>query len=477
MSCPYRPRLSWLLAAGSAALTACTTLAPDYERPTNPVSGYAVPAGPEGTSATLVDTGWRAYFTDPQLRDVIAQALENNRDLRVAILRVEEAQAAYGITRADRFPTLGAAAAETRGRTPGDLSPTGRSVVSSQFEVGLNVPAWELDFWGRLRSLRESALQDFLATDSARQAATISLIAQVADAYLVLRELDERLALASHSVENYGESLRIFRRRYEVGAVSRLEVAQVESLLAQARALEAQLARSRAAQLNALNLLAGAPVETLPRDTRLDDRSVMEELRVGLPSEVLLQRPDIVAAEHRLRAANANIGAARAAFFPRVTLTGSYGTASAELEGLFEGGSESWGFSPSISLPIFDAGRRQANLDLAEVRKNIAVASYEKTVQTAFREVADALVARHWLSDLVDIRMQTREAQAERARLAKLRYEAGATPYLEVLDAELALLSSDQQLVETRRALLSSRVQLYAALGGGAQGLDATPIQ
>jgi multidrug efflux system outer membrane protein len=267
--------------------------------------------------------------------------------------------------------------------------------------------------------------------------------------------------------------LRIFKRRFEVGAIAKMDLVQVEVLLQQAQTLAAQLEQGRAVQAHALALLVGSPLPPLPENTGLGDDAVARELRVGLPSDLLLQRPDIVAAEHQLRAAQANIGAARAAFFPRITLTGSAGTASAELNGLFDSGSRAWSFMPSLSLPIFDAGRNRANLDLAEVRRDLAVTNYEKTVQAAFRDVSDALSARHWLTEQVRIAQATLAAQTERARLSQLRYDNGSAPYFEVLDAQRELLTAEQQLVQTRRALLSSRVSLYAALGGGSQEFAA----
>lgn len=459
-----------LLAAG------CASLAPEYQRPALPVPATYAEAGHPGhpgLAAQQPDAAaritWQGYFSDPTLQGLIATALDNNRDLRAALLRVEEARALYGIQRADQFPTIGVQADGSRSRVPGDLNLTGQPQVTSQYQVGVGMASWELDFWGRVRSLNEAALQNYLATEAAGQAATLSLIAQVADSYLTLRELDERLELTRETIESRAESLRIFRRRFEVGAISKLDLTQVETLWQQAKALGAELEQTRAAQAHSLELLVGAPLNLPQHQTRLNDDAVMHALPAGLPSDLLTNRPDIVAAEHQLQAANANIGAARAAFLPSITLTGAFGTASAELDGLFAGGSRAWNFAPSINLPIFDAGRRQASLDLTEVRRDQAVANYEKTIQTAFRDVSDALSARRWLADQVEVLRATVAAQEERARLAQLRYDHGASPYLEVLDAKRDLLAAQQQLVQTRRALLSSRVGLYAALGGGTQ--------
>ena len=464
-ACARRAALATGLAA-TLALAGCASMAPPYAPPPLPVAAQYPETDPAGAHAA--DIAWQAYFADARLQALIAQALASNRDIRIAALRVEEARAAYGIQRAEQFPTIALGASGSRARVPGDLSVTGRPMTSAQYQTGLNVSAWELDFWGRVRSLKDSALQTLLASDEARRAVGVALVAQVANGYLSLRELDERVALARATVDSRAESLRIFTRRFEVGSISKLDLTQVETLLSQALSLSAQLEQARAVQAHALAQLVGGPVDLTPDARRFDDASVLQPLHAGLPSALLTQRPDLVAAEHQLRAAQANIGAARAAFFPTISLTAAYGTASAELSGLFDSGSGAWNFAPRLVLPIFDAGRIRANMDLAEVRRDVAVANYEKSVQGAFREVADALSNRRWLALQVDIGKTTLAAQSERARLAKLRYDNGAAPYLEVLDAQRDLLTVEQQLVQTRRALLSSQVSLYAALGGGA---------
>lgn len=465
------PRARVAALAASLLLAGCASMAPPYAPPSLPVAAQYPETDPAGASAP--DVAWQAYFADPRLQALIAQALAGNRDIRIAALRVEEARAAYGIQRAEQFPTIALGASGSRARVPGDLSVTGRPMTSAQYQAGLNVSAWELDFWGRVRSLKDSALQTLLASDEARRAVGVALVAQVANGYLGLRELDERVELARATVDSRAESLRIFTRRFEVGAISKLDLTQVETLLSQALSLSAQLEQARAVQAHALAQLVGGPVDLTPDTRRFDDASVLQPLHAGLPSALLTQRPDLVAAEHQLRAAQANVGAARAAFFPTISLTAAYGTASAELSGLFDSGSGAWNFAPRLVLPIFDAGRIRANMDLAEVRRDVAVANYEKSVQGAFREVADALSNRRWLALQVDIGKTTLAAQSERARLAKLRYDNGAAPYLEVLDAQRDLLTVEQQLVQTRRALLSSQVSLYAALGGGAPATSA----
>lgn len=454
--------------------SACESMAPFFKRPDPPVSN----AYSEDSSSTGLDAatlGWQEYFTDPRLQGLIKQALQNNRDLRMAAMRVEESRALYGIQRAELYPTIGVQAGVDRSRTPADLSFTGQPLIASQYQVALGLSTWEIDFWGRIRSLKDASLESFLATDEARRAVMISLIAQVANADMALREIDERIILARKTISTRQESLRIFTRRVEVGATSRLNLTQVQTLLSQAEALAAQLEQNRATQLNALTLLVGAPLNLPPEQAQISNLDLMKTLRPGIPAELLANRPDIVAAEHQLRANNANIGAARAAFFPRVALTSSLGTASAEFEGLFASGSHAWIFSPTISLPIFDAGRRKSNLALSEVRRDLAVANYEKVVQNAFRDVSDALSARRWLDDQIIIAKTTLSTQTERARLAKLRYNNGASSYLEVLDAERDLLAAEQQLVQTQRAAISSRISLYAALGGGSQVIKTTP--
>ncbi|RIQ19311.1 efflux transporter outer membrane subunit [Bordetella avium] len=457
------------LAAG--LLSGCLSLAPKYERGPLPVPASFAHSTADSTPVAAL--AWPSFYTDPQLRSLIERSLANNRDLRLAVLRVAEARAAFGIQRADQLPTLGLTAEGGRQRTPADLSITGQPMVASQYQVGVGLASWELDFWGRVRDLKDAALENYLATDAARQAATLSLISQVADAYLSLRALDERLALTRATIASRAASLHIFQRRFEVGATSKLDLTQVETLWQQATVLGAELEQTRAAQAQVLQQLVGEPLDLPQARGGLNEVTLMHELPPGLPSDLLSNRPDIVAAEHTLKAGNANIGAARAAFFPRITLTGLFGTASNELDGLFGGGSRAWQFVPNLNLPIFDAGRREANLDLARARQQQALAQYEKTIQTAFREVADALSARHWLTEQVDVLAATVQAQAERKRLAQLRYDHGASPFLEVLDAERALLEAQQQWVRTRRALLASQVALYAALGGGAQALNA----
>ncbi len=411
--------------------------------------------------------GWREYFRDDSLRALIEQALQGNRDLRMASLRIVEARQAMQIQRADLFPSLVLQAGSDRARIPADLSLTGRSMVSSQYQAAVAVANWEPDVWNRLGSRDESARQSYLASAEARNAFTVILVAEVADAYFSLRELDERVAIANQTLASRAETLRIFRRRVEAGSTSRLNLTQVQVLNDQAQSLGNQLSLAREQQLNALTALVGQPLTALAGAGALPDEAFLADLDPGLPSALLLWRPDIVQAEHQLLAANANIEAARAAFFPRIDLTGGFGTASAGLSRLFQAGSRAWTFSPTISLPIFDHGRLRANLYATEARQAIAVANYEKAIQQAFREVADALAARQWLASQQQVAVRTLTAQTERARLAQMRFDNGAAAFLEVLDAQRDLLAARQQVIQVRRALLSNRVSLYAALGGG----------
>lgn len=468
---PAVPRLSATLLSTALAslLTACSnlqipavqpdaTVAQQYPESADPTPNASIAAG---------QIAWKHYFTDPTLRGLISQALASNRELRVSELQVAIARAAYGIQGAEQWPILAVQAEEDRSRVPADLNLTRRPLLGSQYQVGLGMASWELDFWGRVRSLKEAALARYMASEAASRAARLSLINQVAQGYFGLLELDERLTLAEATLQSRNESLRIFRRREAVGATSRLNLTQVETLQTQAQALVAQLQQARASQLNALTLLVGQAPRLPDHLPRLDEQATMANLSQGLPSVLLSNRPDLLAAEQQLKAAHAEIGAARAAFFPRIALTAAYGSASAELDGLFKSGSTAWTFSPSLTLPLFDAGRRQDNLDLATARRDQAVAQYERAVQGAFRDVADALAARRWLAEQLGTAERALAVQAERARLSQLRYDSGAAAYLEVLDAQRDLLQAQQQLVQSRRALLASRASLYTALGGG----------
>ncbi|MGB9988728.1 efflux transporter outer membrane subunit [Pseudoduganella rhizocola] len=465
-----------LLAAG--VLSGCS-MAPVYQRPAAPVAGEfpsnAPAAGGPGASQpgadarSAADTGWREFFTDERLQQLIAAALENNRDLRTAALRIEEARAAYNIQRADRVPNLNIGVSETRGRTPGFATPSGQAVVSERFDAGLSMSAFELDFFGRVKSLSDAALASYLASDEARQAAQISIVAEVAKAYFTERSYAEQFTLAQRTYEARRRTYELTQQRVEVGASSRLDLRSNETLMETARASALALARQRAQAENALTLLVGAPPSQAASGAMATDAQIdaMSAVPAGLPSDLLARRPDIRAAEQRLKAANANIGAARAAFFPRISLTAAIGSASPEFSGLFDGGNGTWSFVPQLTLPIFQGGRNVANLNLAEVRKNIAVSDYERTIQVAFREVADALAARTYLGDQVAAQRAVQDAQADRLRLLQLRFENGVASSLDVLDAQRELFNAEQQLVQARLLRTTSAIDLYRALGGG----------
>ena len=419
---------------------------------------------------------WQAMVVDPTLTQLLQQAASYNHDLRQALLRAQEARASYGIENANRLPTLAAGSSHARARVPGDLNASGRTAIGSDHEVFVGLSSWELDLWGRVRNLSDAALQQYLATELGTQAARQALFAQVARSYLSLREMDERLTLTRHTLDSRAETLRIFTRRYEVGSISKYALTQVESLHHQARAMAAQLEQERAQTAHALQLLTGADVAQLPPLVR--GQQFFADVPVGLPSSLLTARPDVVAAEHQLQASHARVDAARAAFLPRIALSGNFGTASAQLDGLFDNGSKAWSFVPTISLPLWDGGLRQSQLDLAAVRQNAAVVDYERSLQTAFREVADALSARQLMTQQVQIQRDNLHSLQERARLAQLRYDNGASPYLDVLDAQRDLLSAAQQVVQARFAQQSASVSLYAALGGGTGlGLPASPAE
>jgi outer membrane protein, multidrug efflux system len=462
------PRNCFFICIISFLVAGCAMI-PPYHRPAPPMYQEFNVEGLEVAhdAAAPVQLGWAQFFGDTRLQELLALAMENNRGMRVAVQRVEEVRALYGMQRADQLPAMDAVATGSRSRIPDDLSLAGEPITASHYRMVLNLSTWELDFWGRVRNLKDAALESYLASKEVGRAIQISLVAQVANIYLLERELDERLVTARQTLATREEAFHILRRRHEEGAASKLDATQAEMLLYQAQAELMVLERRREQVRNALTLLVGIPLDPEARPLSEIEATFAHDIAPGLPSDLLLNRPDVLAAEHRLKAAHANIGAARAAFFPRIALTGSLGTASSELEGLFASGSRAWNFLPSISLPILDGGRNRANLDLAEARRNIAVSDYEQIVQGAFREVADALADRRWLARLAEVQEANSTTQIERSRLAYLRYQSGVTSYLEVLDAERDRFAADQALVQTRRALLASAVNLYSALGGG----------
>ena len=453
-------------------LAGCT-LAPTYTRPEAPVPS-AWPTGPAYNHATTApvspsaaDIKWRDFFVDEKMRKVIDLALDNNRDLRVAALNIEKAQAQYRIQRAELFPTVNAAGSLSKQRLPADVSGTGQPETITQYGVNLGISSWELDFFGRVRSLKDRALEQYLATEQARRGAQILLVAEVANAYLTLAADRESLKLVQSTLEAQQATYNLIKRRYEVGASSELDLRQSQTRVDAARVDIARYTGQVALDENALNLLIGSPVpaELLPGE--LGAVTTMQDITPGLSSEVLQRRPDILQAENQLKAANANIGAARAAFFPRITLTTNIGTISAELSGLFKSGQDTWTFAPQIILPIFDAGSRWANLKVAKADREIALTQYEKAIQVAFREVADALAKRGTVGDQMEAQQSLVQATAVSYRLSDARYIRGIDSYLTVLDAQRSLYSAQQGLISLRLARLTSLVTLYKVLGGG----------
>jgi len=454
-------------------LAGCTTLAPKYTRPEAPVPAEW-PKGPAYKDSAVTpgapavaDIGWREFYVDEQLQKVIGLGLNNNRDLRVAALNIEKARALYRIQRAELFPTVNAAGIGSRQRLPASVSGTGQSMTVEQYSVNLGVSSWELDFFGRIRSLKDRALEQYLATEQARRSAQISLVAEIANVYLTLAADRESLKLAQNTLESQEATYNMIRRRYEVGASSELDLRQAQTRMEAARVDVATYTRQVALDENALNLLIGSPVpaELLPGE--LDAVTALKDITTGLPSEVLLRRPDILQAENQLKAANANIGAARAALFPRINLTTIIGTISDELSGLFKSGSGAWTFASQIIQPIFDT-RLRWGLKAVKADREIALAQYEKAIQVAFREVADALAQRGTVGDQIAAQESLVQASAETYRLSNARYTKGIDSYLSVLDAQRSLYAAQQGLIAIRLARLTNLVTLSKVLGGGA---------
>jgi NodT family efflux transporter outer membrane factor (OMF) lipoprotein len=441
----------------AAAISACS-LAPKYERPAPPVPGaFPYPSAAQGVPAA--DLGWEKFFADERLRSLITTALANNRDLRVAIINIRQARAQYDIRNADRFPTIGATLSGSRSQTAGG------SVTA--YTAGIGTTAWEIDLFGRIASLSDAALAQYLATEEGRKAAQTSLIASVATTWLNVASDEELLKLTQETLATRVESLRLTKLRFENGASSEIDYRLAESLAETARALLAQLQRQRAQDINALGLLVGQAVAPDFR-TGVSTASVtLPDLPAGTPSDVLVNRPDVRQAEQQLIAANANIGAARAAFFPKISLTAGLGAASSDLAGLFKGGS--WGFTavPALVQTIFDFGRNRAGVAVAEAQRDIAIAQYERAIQSAFREVSDALAGRATFGDQLTAQAAVVQAETVRTRLAQLRYDNGVSSYLDVLDAQRSLFAAEQTLVQVRLQKLQNQVQLYRALGGG----------
>ena len=458
-----------LLSAALALTLAGCNLAPDYQRPDAPVPGeWPASAASIGQGKSLAETGWQDFFADARLKQVIDLALHNNRDLRVAVLNIEKARAQYQISSAAQYPAINATGAESAQRLSASQSSTGQPVVTRQYSLGVGFSAYELDFFGRVRNLKDQALEQFLATEDARRSAHISLIAEVANTWLALAADQERLQLARDTLTSQQSSLDLTQRSFDVGVSTTLDLNLARISVESAKVDLARYASSVAQDRNALNLVVGSPTPEDLLPTALSEvATALNEIPAGVPSETLLQRPDVAQAERLLRAANANIGAARAAFYPRISLTASGGVASNKLGDLFDANTGTWSFMPQIVLPIFNAGSNQANLDAAKVEKDIQIAQYEKAIQSAFREAADALAVRATVDDQMTAQQALVDVAAESSRLSDLRYRTGVDSYLPVLDAQRTHYSAQQSLITVRQARQSNIVSLYKVFGGG----------
>lgn len=453
------------------SLAACTMI-PEYTRPTAPVpadwpSGAAYQENKAlADTSTAPELSWQECFTDERLQKVISMALQNNRDLRIAALNVERTSAYYGIQRAELLPTLKAVGIYAKERIPDDLSDTRSAITTDYYSVDFGVLSWEIDLFGRIRSLKEKALEEYMATEQARRGTQTSLVSAVAGAYLMLAADRENLKLSESTLAAQQAAYALIERRHNVGLINELDLRRAQTQVDSARGDVALYKRLAAQDENALDLLVGAPV---PNELLLPDLgsiSPLKELSPGLSSEVLLRRPDILAAEHQLKAANANIGAARAAFFPRISLTATIGTASLELSNLFKATSGTWSFAPQVIMPIFDA-RAWAALGGVKVEREIAVAQYEKVIQVAFKEVADTLAQKGTVGDQLAAQESLVQASTATYRLTDARYSKGIDSYLSVLDAQRSLYAAQKGLIALRLAKLTNLAVLYKALGGG----------
>jgi multidrug efflux system outer membrane protein len=452
-----------------ASLLSACTLAPRYTRPAAPVQPAYDNADAPTAGESAADIGWKQFFPDAELQSLLARAVANNRDLRVATLNVEAARAQYRIQRAALVPAVDAEGASNNQRVPADLSTTGQSELLRSYSAGLGVTAFELDLFGRVRSLRRSALEQYFSLEETRTAAQLLLVSEVANAWLTLIADRDLLELARNTRDSQRQSFDLTKLRFDAGVSSEIDLHRSETAWRQAEVDIAAQTRRVAQDRNALALLVGEPLppEVAAGEHAIDAQTFSKTLPAGLPAELLVRRPDVRAAEHALEAANADIGAARAAFFPSIELTGFYGNASSDLSELFQSGHTSWNFTPQINLPIFSGGANMASLNLANVRKRIEIARYEQSIQIAFREVADALVARATFEEQLSAQEALTRATENSYRLADVRYRGGVDSYLSALIAQRDLYTAQRQLIETRLAGASNLVQLYAALGGG----------
>lgn len=461
-------KFRWPLLAVLALLGGCINLAPQYERPEAPVSEQWLPPANTPKGEVAADIEWQQFFTDSRLARLQSLALVNNRDLRLASLNIEKAQAQYRIQRAEALPSIDAGVSGTHSRTPGSLSSSGSAATTHDYSAQLGLSSYEVDVFGRVQNLQDEALEDYLALTETRRSTQISLVAEVATAWLTLAADNERLHLAQETLRSQQATYELTQRSHAMGGSSGLSVAQaqttVESARGDAAVYESQILQDR----NALRLLVGSdiPEELLP-GVNLESAAALVQVPAELPSSLLQRRPDVLAAEHTLKSANIDIGAARAAFFPSISLTASAGSSSSALSGLFKSGSGAWTFAPSISLPIFDAGSNRATLDSAKVEREIQVQTYQQTVQSAFKEVADALAVRSTLDRRITAQQALTDASRKSFELSDALYRGGSQSYLEALDAQRSLYSAQQDLITLRLTEQSNRVTLYKVLGGG----------
>jgi multidrug efflux system outer membrane protein len=466
-------RILWVLciSVGAVFTLAGCNMAPKYSRPAAPVppewnTGLSTQEAQTPPAPPAPDLRWQDFFTDEKLRQVIEQALKNNRDLRIAALNVERVQAQYRLQNAQLYPTLNAGASAQMNRVPKDLSSTGQAYTLHEYELAATA-SWELDLFGRIRSLKKQALEQYLATDQARSATQISLVAAVATGYFTLAADRESLRLAQSTLESQQATYEMILHRRDMGISSDLDLSQAQSQVQAAQVDVARYSGLVTQDENALDLLVGAPVAAKLQPGELGREGMMKDVSAGLPSDALLHRPDILSAEHQLKAAYANIGAARAAFFPQLSLTAAGGVASNDLTALFQGSPGVWSFAPQIVAPIFDAGTRRANLKIAKVDRDAALTSYEKSIQTAFREISDSLALRTRLRQQQDAQQALVNSLETTYSLSDARYKAGVDSYLSVLVAQRSLYGGQQALVTLRAARLSNLVTLYKVLGGG----------
>ncbi|MCX7823840.1 MAG: efflux transporter outer membrane subunit [Syntrophobacterales bacterium] len=461
-------KLQSILTILTIFITTSCTLAPHYERPFAPIpaswpegEAYKTPSGSIATDLT-----WKDFFPDKHLQKLIELALQNNRDLKLASMNVERARALYGVHRAELFPSVGGTTSVGIQRKAAELSSTGEPKIENTYSLNVGITSWELDFFGRIRSLEKAALEDYLATEEAQRSVQLSLISSVAQAYYTFIADREALSLARSTLKTQEEIYNLINRRFTVGLATEIDRRRAETQVESAKTEVARLVRQVAQDKNALQLLVGIP---LPDALLPDGNLEVEppgEISPGLPSEVLLRRPDVLTAEHRLKVAYANIGVARAALFPRISLTNTVGAASNELTGLFSGGSGTWVFGSGLTIPIFDA-RSWAALRVTKVDREIAIVQYEKAIQGAFREVADELALKGTVDEEVKSQEALVKALKETYKLTLMRYEKGIESYLSVLDAQRSLYAAEQKLISLRLSRNANRVRLYAVLGGG----------